>query len=389
MDPLEQPTGAGGDAEEIKSEDAEVLEEEPRNLLISLLSEIKIGMDLSRVPLPTFILEPRSLLEKFCDFMIHCDQLSGVAKLDDPVERLYQITRWYLTGFVYKPKGVKKPYNPILGEIFRSKWQYSGTTAHLIAEQISHHPPVSCIYISNRKDGYAMTGIIGPRSKLMRASLAVLVEGSITLHLLERNEEYTFNFPNIFARGILFGTLLTEIAGNTTISCKQTNLRADMDFKAKPFFGGEYNTVSGKIKRKDEVLYSFSGKWDNRIDITNTKKKTTEVFWDCKTAKKTPRIIRPISTQEANESQRLWTHVSQAIIKKDQKEATNEKIKLENEQRNGVKDRKEKGVEWEPKYFKKIGDKWVYKYANEWTQRLKSNHLFPIYINNSNNNNNI
>eukprot|EP01133_Synstelium_polycarpum_P013617 gene13617-16024_t len=361
MDPcVDQPNSSC----DIKSEDAEVLDEEPRNLLISLLSEIKIGMDLSKVPLPTFILEPRSLLEKFTDFMVHCDALLGVAKMDDPVERIHTITRWYLSGFAYKPKGVKKPYNPILGEIFRSTWQYGGTTAHLIAEQISHHPPVSCAYISNRKDGYVITGLINPRSKFLGTSLAVIVEGGITLRLLERNEEYVINFPTIYARGILFGTLLTEIAGSTSIVCKNTNLKVDMDFKSKPFFGGDYNIVSGKIKRKNETLYTFGGKWDNKVEITDCKKKSTETFWDCNSAKKTPRTIRPINEQEPNESQRLWTHVTQAIIKKDQKEATVEKIRLENDQRQGVKSRKEKNVEWESKYFKKVGDQWVYKYAN-------------------------
>ncbi|GAM17194.1 hypothetical protein SAMD00019534_003690 [Acytostelium subglobosum LB1] len=350
----------------IKSGDAEVLDEEPRNLLLSLLSEVKIGMDLSRVPLPTFILEPRSLLEKFTDFMIHCDLLAGVSKLADPVERIYNITRWFVSSFAYKPaKGVKKPYNPILGEIFRSQWTYAGTTAYLVAEQISHHPPVSCLYISNRKDGYVITGIINPRSKFTGTSLAVIVEGSITLHLPELNEQYVINFPNIYARGILFGTLLTEIAGNTQITCQATNLKVEMDIKAKPWIGGEYNTMTGKIKRKStDILYTFGGKWDDKLDITNVKTKTTEVFWQCKSAKRTARYIRPLEEQEINESQRLWINVAKAIIRKDQKEATSEKIKLEDAQRQSVKDRKEKNIEWEPKYFHKVGDQWVYRYAN-------------------------
>ena len=57
----------------IDAEGADVLEAEPRNLLLSLLSQVKIGMDLSRVTLPTFILEPKSFLEKLTDFMTHPD----------------------------------------------------------------------------------------------------------------------------------------------------------------------------------------------------------------------------------------------------------------------------------------------------------------------------
>lgn len=38
-------------------------------------------MDLSKVVLPTFILEPRSLLEKFSDYYYHCDILEEYVDL--------------------------------------------------------------------------------------------------------------------------------------------------------------------------------------------------------------------------------------------------------------------------------------------------------------------
>ena len=38
-----------------------------------MLSQVKVGMDLTRVTLPTFILEKRSLLEMYGDFMAHPD----------------------------------------------------------------------------------------------------------------------------------------------------------------------------------------------------------------------------------------------------------------------------------------------------------------------------
>lgn len=69
----EEPEEKEGEGVPIDAEGAEVLEAEPRNLLISLLSQLRIGMDLSRVTLPTFILEPKSFLEKLTDFMTHPD----------------------------------------------------------------------------------------------------------------------------------------------------------------------------------------------------------------------------------------------------------------------------------------------------------------------------
>lgn len=38
-----------------------------------LLAQVKIGMDLTKVVLPTFILERRSLLEMYADYFAHPD----------------------------------------------------------------------------------------------------------------------------------------------------------------------------------------------------------------------------------------------------------------------------------------------------------------------------
>jgi hypothetical protein len=41
-------------------------------------------------------------------------------------------------GFYKKPKGLKKPYNPILGETFRCFWEHpNGSKTFYIAEQVS------------------------------------------------------------------------------------------------------------------------------------------------------------------------------------------------------------------------------------------------------------
>jgi oxysterol-binding protein-related protein 8 len=36
-------------------------------------------------------------------------------------ERMLIVLRWYLSSWYIRPKGVKKPYNPVLGEVFKCK----------------------------------------------------------------------------------------------------------------------------------------------------------------------------------------------------------------------------------------------------------------------------
>lgn len=61
-------------ADDIPTDDAEnteVLEEDSRSILMGIIKQLSKDMDLSRVTLPTFVLEPRSMLEKITDFMAH------------------------------------------------------------------------------------------------------------------------------------------------------------------------------------------------------------------------------------------------------------------------------------------------------------------------------
>ena len=51
------------------------------SMVTHLLSQLRIGMDLTKVVLPTFILERRSLLEMYSDFFAHPDLFVGYVPL--------------------------------------------------------------------------------------------------------------------------------------------------------------------------------------------------------------------------------------------------------------------------------------------------------------------
>ena len=64
-------------------------------------------------------------------------------------------------------QGLKKPYNPIIGEKFRCYWKHEETESRtfFVAEQLSHHPPISGFYVANRQDGFVVNGCILAKSK--------------------------------------------------------------------------------------------------------------------------------------------------------------------------------------------------------------------------------
>ena len=66
------------------------------------VSSLMPGQDLTRVTIPTFFLEPRSLLERMADMLMHPELLLEAAAQADPVERMKGMVKWYLSGFHYK-----------------------------------------------------------------------------------------------------------------------------------------------------------------------------------------------------------------------------------------------------------------------------------------------
>jgi hypothetical protein len=93
----------------------------------------------------------------------------------DPLDRLVDVVRYFLSGFHIRPKGVKKPYNPVLGEFFRCRYQLDDASrAFFICEQVSHHPPCSTYFYMNPQRGLKITGTIMPKARFLGNSAGTI-----------------------------------------------------------------------------------------------------------------------------------------------------------------------------------------------------------------------
>ncbi|GAA5859525.1 hypothetical protein JCM8547_006863 [Rhodosporidiobolus lusitaniae] len=358
------PGSAGGTQGEDASvgaaaEDTETLEEENKSILLSLISQLRVGMDLSRVSLPVFVLEPRSMLERVTDFHSHPELLHGATNESTPEERFIRVLRYYLAGWHIKPRGVKKPYNPILGEIFRCRYDYAdGTVGYYIAEQVSHHPPISAWYFASPEQGLELCGELRPKSKFLGNSAATLMDGENHVRFLDgpgaADGEYDIEMPNMYARGILFGKMVLELGDQVVAKNDTTGVRSDIDFKTKGFFSGQYNSLVGKIKGPKGDVGEVSGFWSDTMELTR-KGKSKEVLFDAHKASVMHKSVSPEEQQQPNESRRLWSKVTAAIKAKDLDAATDAKGAIEDAQREQAKEREARGETFVPRYFKPTG----------------------------------
>ncbi|XP_037539344.1 oxysterol-binding protein-related protein 5 [Nematolebias whitei] len=358
-------------AEAGEASQVETVSDENKGLIWGLLKQLRPGMDLSKVVLPTFILEPRSFLDKLSDYYYHADLLSQASLEESAYGRIKQVLRWYLSGFYKKPKGLKKPYNPILGETFRCCWLHPQTDSctFYISEQVSHHPPISAFYVCNRKDGFCISGSILAKSKFYGNSLSAILDGKARLLFLSRDEEYVITMPYAHCKGILYGTMTLEMGGKITIECEKTKCFAELEFKLKPFLGGSgsVNQVSGKIFVEEELMATVDGHWDSEVFIQEKRSSLQDTLWNPTPDIRSRRLKRQVVQLEQQgefESERLWQQVTHAIMERDQVQATQEKFVLEEAQRREAKERGDKP--WIPQLFQldPITSEWTYRHMD-------------------------
>lgn len=115
----------------------------------------------------------------------------------------------------------------------------------------------------------------------------------------------------------------------------------------------------------------------------------SELFIDTKTLPIIKKQVRPISEQEEFESRNMWKVVTSALKRQDVHEASSAKYEIEQYQRNLVKERDEKSLQWQNRvsieivlflqnvfyfyfyfqWFHCIADKW--QYNNPLTSRKR------------------
>ncbi|KAM3915318.1 oxysterol-binding protein-related protein 9 isoform 5-T5 [Leptodactylus fuscus] len=355
--------------------------EEHKSVIMHLLSQVRLGMDLTKVVLPTFILERRSLLEMYADFFAHPDLFLSIGDHKDPKDRMIQVVRWYLSAFHAGRKGsvAKKPYNPILGEVFQCHWDLPGqenedsesvsegpvpwaskNNVTFVSEQVSHHPPISAFYAECYNKRIQFNAHIWTKSKFLGMSIGVHNIGQGCVSCLDYDEHYILTFPNGYGRSILTVPWV-ELGGECNINCSKTGYSAIITFHTKPFYGGKKHRVTAEIYPPNDKksICSIEGEW-NGVMYTKNANGENVVFIDTKKMPTVKKKVRKLEDQLEYESRRLWKDVTLNLKIRDIDAATEAKHRLEEKQRAEARERKETEVPWETRLFHEDGECWVY-----------------------------
>ncbi|KAL2177319.1 uncharacterized protein P884DRAFT_200478 [Thermothelomyces heterothallicus CBS 202.75] len=387
--------------------------------LVKFLSTVK--GDLANVTGPPSLLAPLSVVEVGRYWAERPSVLAAPAREPNPEKRALLVLRWFLIalrGQLYvgvdlnnnnnngnkttTSTSIRKPLNAFLGELFLASWtdeETKGTirtTTRLVAEQVSHHPPITAMHVSCDDDGGGLVRADGYARVEMAfggvgAGLQIRQVGHATVRVDRYGEDYLIPLPDVRVRGFLAGCLYPEIAGVYHI-VGSNGFRVEMKFWGEGFIRGKRNAFEARVYRdeeegegeEEEEEGEEDGEGENKENNSDKKKKKKKekkrsrvVYyevagcwsegWTVKDGRTGELVevyradapengparmeMEPVEKQDPWESRRAWAGVLRGLAAGDMRSVVAEKTKIEQAQRQMRASEAARGVVWEPLFF--------------------------------------
>jgi len=302
--------------------------------------------DLTKSSLPSKYMMPSSALELHSNYWIlHTNLLAFISSESvDPLQRFIKVVQYNLSIFDLYDNG-KKPFNPILGEVFKCSIQELDSNTNLIAEEVSHHPPTMCLFIWNNEKQFSCTMNNTSKLQFRVTNITVNFDHFSDIHIQRYGEHYiTTQIPSVE-----FGTLKwsMEFKGHLKLYCKATGYAADIEFFTKSLLSSKQNKISGTITKDGIKIYKIQGMWNAMMEITDLNGKT--IFnWTRHKLFPTKLVV---DNSQRNSSAQIWKNVIDAIKNNDWNTGDREKRRVEEEQRIRIKEMQAVGKSYQPNYF--------------------------------------
>lgn len=346
-----------------------------------------IGKDLSKITLPANLNEPLTVLQRGAEEMESVHLLHRAAACAEGPMRLALVTAWAMSTYHTTVDRPWKPFNPMLGETY--EWDRTADLGcRYVAEQVSHHPPISALHLSG--PGFVFFGDSQIKSKFWGNSIEVNPTG--ILHLfLDRpgaagvKDHYTWEKVTTCICS-LFGNRYNENYGTMVVTNHTTGETATLEFCKKGGWlskSGIQHEVEGFVLGpRGEPFGNLFGQWSEALylvrgesdDARKKRRKEGAVSLPAGVEELWRAPPRPAASKEyygftlhgmgLNElpkdlepllppSDTRFRQDQRALEEGDVKRATDEKHRLEEKQRAAKRLRDAQGQHWSPRWFSK------------------------------------
>ena len=264
--------------------------------IISKLGKSFFSSNIIGFSLPIRFIEPRSDLDRLGElFRIFSFYLCKAANNPDRLERLKLVTVGTI-AFSYLMLRKQKSINPIIGETLQAS---VADGSQIYCEQVSHHPPVSYIYVVGPSRSYLAYGYMAYTALFKGTFLEISMNMKLTIQFRDGHKMMCVSRPNVKVTGMLMGTRGALLKGIGRIEDLTLKLRSVTfyDYGEKKGIistqktvpkdwvegiiysptGTAFNNTARRIADLDDVkkeLARLKGSWLDKVEINSVN------YWD-------------------------------------------------------------------------------------------------------------
>ncbi|KAJ6815057.1 oxysterol-binding protein-related protein 3A-like [Iris pallida] len=352
-----------------------------------------IGADVtSLVTLPVIICEPMTVLQKMAEIMEYSYLLDQADECEDPYMQLVYTSSWAVSVY-FALQRTWKPFNPILGETYEMV-NHGGIT--FVAEQVSHHPPISAGHAENEHFTYDITSKV--KTKFLGNSVDVYPIGRTRVTLKKSGIVLDLVPPPTKVNNLIFGRTWIDSPGEMIMSNLTTGDKVVLYFQPCGWFGSGRYEVDGYVyNAEEEPKLMMTGKWNQSMryqpcDQEGEPLPGTELkeVWKVAAAPANDKYQYTYFAHKLNSfdtaPKKLLASDSRlrpdrsALEQGDTSKAGAEKNSLEERQREERRTREAKGHQFAPKWFNRTddlaptpwGDLEIYEYNGKYGEHRTS-----------------
>lgn len=203
----------------------------------------------------------------------------------DENRRIALVAAHIVTTLTICEKTTTKPFNPLLGETY----EFVNDDFQYLAEQVSHHPPITACYCKGKKSNYVYFTNQKTNIKFSGKSLLMRQQYLAYVDLPDFNERYEISLPEMSLHNFVIGTPFIDIGETLTVTKMGTPLSVIIDFTRRGWFAKEKDiakfagnvvTVDESTKKKKvlEKHMAIYGNWDRSMYLQKPGEQE-ELIW--------------------------------------------------------------------------------------------------------------
>lgn len=341
---------------------------------------ITVQGDLSNITAPPFVLAPKSAIEVPSCWTARQSLFLRPASEPDPARRALLIAQNFacsLAGLVDlgSEYAGRKPLNPFLGELFLGTFLSSGSGnggsvgseqdgnengvgaegTRFVAEQVSHHPPVTACFSYNKHYGISSRGFAAQETSFSPANGVVVRQiGYAIIGDRAHEESHLMTLPTMYVTGLVSGQLQPELYGRCWIS-SSSGYVTSIDLEGQNALGlGMSHRITAVVHSLPgmEPVYRLTGQWNGEMSIEDVRGDAPNEKFRFDDVPATDLTLAPVAEQTAWESRRAWAEVLKGIREGDMSAISENKTAIEEDQRRRRHEEEEKGTPWEGLFFR-------------------------------------